>query len=83
MTKRVFWAALLWVAAAPALAQAPAFTEVFVAVDTGRTRDEGGEADGDPCGAGHHHSHQGREAAAMRAIVAWIRTGRVEATVGE
>lgn len=44
---------------------------------------KGGEAEGDPCGAGHLHSHQGREAAAMRAIVAWIKTGRVEATAGE
>ncbi|MBM3582453.1 MAG: alpha/beta hydrolase [Alphaproteobacteria bacterium] len=46
-------------------------------------RVKGGEADGDPCGAGHHHSHQGSEAAAMGAIVAWIRTGRVETTVEE
>lgn len=44
---------------------------------------KGGEEEGDPCGGGHLHSYQGREATAMRAIVAWIKAGRVEATVGE
>ena len=43
----------------------------------------GGSGAGDPCGAGHYHSYQGREAAVVKAIVDWIRTGRVERTVGE
>ena len=44
---------------------------------------KGGEEEGDPCGGGHLHSYQGREAAAMAAIVSWIKAGRIEVTVGE
>ena len=43
----------------------------------------GGIAEGDPCGGGHLHSHQGREEHAMNAIVSWMKTGKVESLVGE
>ena len=43
----------------------------------------GGTPTGDPCGGGHFHSYQGREEVAVRAIVAWIKTGKVERLVGE
>jgi hypothetical protein len=43
----------------------------------------GGIAEGDPCGAGNLHSHQGNEEAVVRAIVAWIKTGKVERFVGQ
>ena len=42
----------------------------------------GGTAQGDPCGGGHLHSHQGNEEAVVRAICAWIRTGKVERQIG-
>ena len=43
----------------------------------------GGTATGDPCGGGHLHSYQGREEVAVRAIIAWIKTGKVERLVGQ
>ncbi len=43
----------------------------------------GGIAEGDPCGVGHLHSHQGREEPVMKAIVKWIKTGQVDAVIGE
>jgi hypothetical protein len=43
----------------------------------------GGVGEGDPCGARHLHSYQGREEVAVRAIVSWIKTGKVEKVVGE
>ena len=42
----------------------------------------GGVAQGDPCGAGHLHSHQGNEEAVVRAIITWIKTGKVEREIG-
>lgn len=42
----------------------------------------GGIAEGDPCGGGHLHSHQGNEEAVVRAIIEWIKTGKVERDVG-
>jgi len=42
----------------------------------------GGVPEGDPCGAGHLHSHQGNEEAVVRAIIAWIKTGKTEPLVG-
>lgn len=38
----------------------------------------GGIAEGDPCGGGHLHSHQGREEPVIKAIITWIKTRRVE-----
>jgi hypothetical protein len=43
----------------------------------------GGVPEGDPCGAGHLHSHQGREEVVVRAIISWIKTGNVERLIGE
>src|SRR5882672_3791399 len=43
----------------------------------------GGVAEGDPCGAAHLHGYQGREEVVVRAIIAWIKTGKVERVVGE
>jgi alpha/beta hydrolase family protein len=43
----------------------------------------GGTPSGDPCGATHFHSYQGREEVVVRAIIAWIKTGKVERLVGE
>ena len=43
----------------------------------------GGVPGGDPCGGGHLHSYQGREEVVVRAIVAWIKTKKVERVVGE
>ena len=43
----------------------------------------GGTAEGDPCGLAHHHSYQGREEAATRVIIDWIKTGKVEPLLGE
>lgn len=43
----------------------------------------GGVQEGDPCGGGHLHSYQGREEAASRAIIDWIRSGKVQPVVGE
>jgi hypothetical protein len=43
----------------------------------------GGVPDGDPCGAGHLHSHQGNEEVVVRAIVSWIKTGKVDRLIGE
>jgi hypothetical protein len=38
----------------------------------------GGIPEGDPCGGGHLHSHQGREEAVVNAIIQWIKTRKVE-----
>jgi len=43
----------------------------------------GGIAEGDPCGGGHLHSHQGREEVVMSAIVSWNKTRKVERLIGE
>ena len=42
----------------------------------------GGSAEGDPCGGTSLHSYQGREEVVVRAIVTWIKTGKVERLVG-
>jgi poly(3-hydroxybutyrate) depolymerase len=43
----------------------------------------GGIPQGDPCGAVHLHSYGGREEVVVRAIITWIKTGKVERSVGE
>jgi hypothetical protein len=43
----------------------------------------GGVPEGDPCGGGHFHSYQGREAEVVTAIIAWIKTGKTERVVGD
>lgn len=43
----------------------------------------GGIAEGDPCGGGHLHSHQGREEVVVNAIIRWIKTKQVDRFVGE
>lgn len=43
----------------------------------------GGLPNGDVCGGGHYHSYEGREEAASKAIIQWIKTGRVQSSVGE
>jgi hypothetical protein len=43
----------------------------------------GGIPDGDPCGGGHLHSHQGREEVVVKAIIAWIKTRQVDRLIGE
>jgi poly(3-hydroxybutyrate) depolymerase len=43
----------------------------------------GGTPEGDPCGAVHLHSYRGREDVVVGAIIAWIKTGKVEHLVGE
>ena len=43
----------------------------------------GGIPEGDPCGGGHLHSHQRREEVVVKAIIAWIKTGKVERFVRE
>lgn len=43
----------------------------------------GGVGIGDPCGGGHYHSFQGREEAVAKAMINWIKTGKVEPFVGE
>jgi len=44
---------------------------------------QGGVAEGDPCGAGHLHSHQGREELVVRSIISWIKTNKVDRLIGE
>ena len=43
----------------------------------------GGIAEGDPCGGGHLHSHQGREELVVKSIVSWIKTKKVDRLIGE
>ena len=43
----------------------------------------GGIPGGDPCGGTHLHSYQGREEVVARAVIAWIKTRKVERVVGE
>lgn len=43
----------------------------------------GGVPAGDPCGGGHLHSHQGREALVVRSIITWIKTGKFERLIGD
>lgn len=43
----------------------------------------GGTPEGDPCGGGHLHSHQGREEVVVNAIIHWIKTKQVDRFVGE
>ncbi len=42
----------------------------------------GGVPEGDPCGAGHLHSHQGNEEVVVRSIITWIKTGKVDRLIG-
>lgn len=42
----------------------------------------GGVAEGDPCGAGHLHSYQGRELAVLEAMANWILTGQHTEFIG-
>jgi poly(3-hydroxybutyrate) depolymerase len=42
----------------------------------------GGVPEGDPCGGGHLHSHQGNEQAVVRSIISWIKTGKVDRLIG-
>jgi len=46
-------------------------------------RKGGGVPTGDPCGGTHFHSFGGREEGVVRAIVAWMKSGKVERVVGE
>lgn len=43
----------------------------------------GGIPEGDPCGGGHLHSHQGREKVVVKAIINWIKTNQVDSLIGE
>lgn len=43
----------------------------------------GGVAEGDPCGAGHLHSHQGREEIVAKTVIAWIKTREVPRFIGD
>ena len=43
----------------------------------------GGTAEGDPCGGGHLHSHQGREKLVVKTVIAWIKTKTVVPVIGE
>jgi len=43
----------------------------------------GGVPAGDPCGAGHLHSYQGREELVVRSIISWIKTKKVDRLIGE
>lgn len=43
---------------------------------------KGGTPNGDVCGGGHYHSFEGREEVASKAIIKWIKTGQVEAVIG-
>ena len=44
---------------------------------------KGGEGMGDICGGTHLHSMGGREEAASKAVIQWIKTGQVQSSVGE
>lgn len=44
---------------------------------------KGGTTSGDVCGGAHYHSYEGREEIATKAIIKWIKTGQVEASIGE
>jgi poly(3-hydroxybutyrate) depolymerase len=43
----------------------------------------GGIPAGDPCGAGHLHSYQGREELVVMSIISWIKTKKVDRLIGE
>jgi len=43
----------------------------------------GGAPEGDPCGARHLHSYQGREELVVRSIISWIKTKKVDRLIGE
>lgn len=43
----------------------------------------GGIPEGDPCGAGHLHSHQGREEVVAKAVIAWMKSRKIETPVGD
>ena len=43
----------------------------------------GGVPEGDPCGARHLHSFQGREELVVRSIISWIKTKKVDRLIGE
>jgi hypothetical protein len=42
----------------------------------------GGVPEGDPCGGIHLHSYRGREEVVVKAIISWIKTGKVDRLVG-
>jgi hypothetical protein len=43
----------------------------------------GGVPGGDPCGATHLYSFQGREELVVRSIISWIKTRKVDRIIGE
>ena len=43
----------------------------------------GGIPEGEPCGAGHLHSHQGREEVVAKTVIGWIKTRQVPRVIGE
>jgi len=43
----------------------------------------GGVGTGDPCGAAHLHSYQGREELVVRSIISWIKTKKVDRLIGD
>jgi hypothetical protein len=43
----------------------------------------GGIPEGEPCGAGHLHSHQGREDVVAKTVIAWIKRREVPKFIGE
>jgi len=43
----------------------------------------GGVPEGDPCGARHLHSYQGREELVVRSVISWIKTRKFDRLVGE
>jgi hypothetical protein len=44
---------------------------------------KGGEGTGEVCGGTHLHSMGGREEVSTKAIIQWIKTRQVQATIGE
>lgn len=43
----------------------------------------GGGTSGDPCGARHYHSYEGRETAVSKAIIQWVKTGQIIEEIGK
>lgn len=43
---------------------------------------KGGVPNGDVCGGGHYHSYEGREEAASKAIIEWIKSGKISPEIG-
>lgn len=44
---------------------------------------KGGLPNGDVCGGGHLHSYEGREEVASKAIIEWIKSGKITPVIGE